>query len=195
MVHHQREGGHPQRYPPPQATAGRAQGKDSRERYRGNLVWEAGQFSCSNVSRIPPDFTTVVQNDMLEWVLEQAIPRNSSDESITSRILLVNFAAIHTSSNVSPPSPASVYTNLTHMPPGRRRASLTRYSTLRLRLSICNLCVRRSSRSSRRGVGRRQRWARCGSSTASCASLSGSTASVSVRPPISSLPLQNGHAD
>ncbi|PIL33520.1 cytochrome P450 [Ganoderma sinense ZZ0214-1] len=38
-------------------------------------------------------------NDMLEWILEQAIPRNSSDESIASRILLVNFAAIHTSSN------------------------------------------------------------------------------------------------
>ena len=44
-----------------------------------------------------------MQNDMLEWILEQAIPRNSNDESITSRILLVNFAAIHTSSNVSLP--------------------------------------------------------------------------------------------
>ncbi|KAI1791203.1 cytochrome P450 [Ganoderma leucocontextum] len=38
-------------------------------------------------------------NDMMEWILEQAIPRRSSDESIAQRILLVNFAAIHTSSN------------------------------------------------------------------------------------------------
>ncbi|KAI0800573.1 cytochrome P450 [Fomes fomentarius] len=38
-------------------------------------------------------------NDMLQWVLEEAIPRNSTDESIVERILLVNFAAIHTSSN------------------------------------------------------------------------------------------------
>ncbi|KAM5543009.1 hypothetical protein V8D89_003393 [Ganoderma adspersum] len=37
-------------------------------------------------------------SDMLQWVLEQAIPRGASDESIAARILLVNFAAIHTSS-------------------------------------------------------------------------------------------------
>ena len=34
-----------------------------------------------------------MQNDMLEWILEQAIPRSSNDDSIVSRILLVNFAA------------------------------------------------------------------------------------------------------
>ncbi|TBU42576.1 cytochrome P450 [Dichomitus squalens] len=38
-------------------------------------------------------------NDMLEWILEQAIPRRCTDEAIVQRILLVNFAAIHTSSN------------------------------------------------------------------------------------------------
>ncbi|KAI0714845.1 cytochrome P450 [Earliella scabrosa] len=39
-------------------------------------------------------------NDMLQWVLEQAIPRNATDRSMVERILLVNFAAIHTSSNI-----------------------------------------------------------------------------------------------
>ncbi|KAI0368876.1 cytochrome P450 [Pilatotrama ljubarskyi] len=39
-------------------------------------------------------------NDMLQWVMEEAIARNKgSDEAIVQRILLVNFAAIHTSSN------------------------------------------------------------------------------------------------
>ncbi len=41
------------------------------------------------------------QNDMLQWILEGAIPRNYSDIQIIERIMLVNFAAIHTSSNVS----------------------------------------------------------------------------------------------
>ena len=37
---------------------------------------------------------------MLEWVLEESIPRRCSDEAIVQMILVVNFAAIHTSSNV-----------------------------------------------------------------------------------------------
>ena len=60
---------------------------------------------------------------MLEWILEQAIPRNSSDRSITQRILVVNFAAIHTSSHVScliyvcrctPRLPARASQSMTH---------------------------------------------------------------------------------
>ncbi|KAH9921475.1 cytochrome P450 [Epithele typhae] len=35
-------------------------------------------------------------NDMLQWVMEAAIPRRASDENIAERILLTNFAAIHT---------------------------------------------------------------------------------------------------
>ena len=46
--------------------------------------------------------TIANQSDMLQWVIEQAIPRGASDESIAARILLVNFAAIHTSSTVCP---------------------------------------------------------------------------------------------
>ncbi|RDX42956.1 cytochrome P450 [Lentinus brumalis] len=37
-------------------------------------------------------------NDMLQWILEEAIPRRYIDMKIIERILLVNFAAIHTSS-------------------------------------------------------------------------------------------------
>ena len=48
------------------------------------------------------------QNDLLQWIIEQAIPRGVDDESIAARILLVNFAAIHTSSMVCPGS-ISIY--------------------------------------------------------------------------------------
>ncbi|TFK88882.1 cytochrome P450 [Polyporus arcularius HHB13444] len=37
-------------------------------------------------------------NDMLQWILEESIPRRYTDVKIIERILLVNFAAIHTSS-------------------------------------------------------------------------------------------------
>lgn len=39
---------------------------------------------------------------MLQWILEEAIPRRYTDVKIIERILLVNFAAIHTSSIVRP---------------------------------------------------------------------------------------------
>ncbi|KAI0713154.1 cytochrome P450 [Cerioporus squamosus] len=38
-------------------------------------------------------------NDMLQWILESAIPRNYSDVQVVERIMLVNFIALHTSSN------------------------------------------------------------------------------------------------
>ncbi|EJF59354.1 cytochrome P450 [Dichomitus squalens LYAD-421 SS1] len=37
--------------------------------------------------------------DVLQWVLDEAVPRNLSDERVAMRLHLVNFAAIHTSSN------------------------------------------------------------------------------------------------
>ena len=43
------------------------------------------------------------QNDMLQWILDEGTARNHSDMDIVKRIFLVNFAAIHTSSGVSPP--------------------------------------------------------------------------------------------
>ncbi|KAH9914911.1 cytochrome P450 [Epithele typhae] len=45
------------------------------------------------------DEWTEKPNDMLTWILEQAIPRGSSTDQIVQRVLFVNFAAIHTSSN------------------------------------------------------------------------------------------------
>ncbi|KAM5530553.1 hypothetical protein V8D89_015788 [Ganoderma adspersum] len=38
-------------------------------------------------------------NDVLQWIIEEAIRRNHSDVSIVEHMFLVNFAAIHTSSN------------------------------------------------------------------------------------------------
>ncbi|KAI0778805.1 cytochrome P450 [Trametes elegans] len=38
-------------------------------------------------------------NDLLQWIMDAAQTRDYSDEGIARRILIVNFAAIHTSSN------------------------------------------------------------------------------------------------
>ncbi|KAJ8464090.1 hypothetical protein ONZ51_g9826 [Trametes cubensis] len=38
-------------------------------------------------------------NDMLQWILEEGLARNNTDDQIIQRILLINMAAIHTSSN------------------------------------------------------------------------------------------------
>ncbi|KAI1792290.1 cytochrome P450 [Ganoderma leucocontextum] len=43
-------------------------------------------------------------NDVLQWIIDEAVRRNHSDVSIVERIFLINFAAIHTSS-----------TNITHV--------------------------------------------------------------------------------
>ena len=40
------------------------------------------------------------QNDMLQWVLEEAVPRGHTDFKIAERIMILNFVAIHTSSAV-----------------------------------------------------------------------------------------------
>ncbi|KAI0774403.1 cytochrome P450 [Fomes fomentarius] len=37
-------------------------------------------------------------NDMLQWLLDEAASRKSADLGVTQRVLLINFAAIHTSS-------------------------------------------------------------------------------------------------
>ena len=39
------------------------------------------------------------QNDVLQWIIEEAIRQNHSDVSIVEHMFLINFAAIHTSSN------------------------------------------------------------------------------------------------
>ena len=42
----------------------------------------------------------VPKNDMIQWVIDEGLSRNNTDEEMVQRVLLVNFAAIHTSSNV-----------------------------------------------------------------------------------------------
>ncbi|KAH9895714.1 cytochrome P450 [Cubamyces lactineus] len=38
-------------------------------------------------------------NDLIQWVMDVGLSRNNTDKEMVQRILLVNFAAIHTSSN------------------------------------------------------------------------------------------------
>ena len=47
---------------------------------------------------------------MLQWIIEEAQVRNQGLYEIARMLLLVNFAAIHTSSNVSPDLPRRVAT-------------------------------------------------------------------------------------
>lgn len=44
--------------------------------------------------------TYISQNDMLQWIMDEAASRDPSVKAIAERLLMVNFAAIHTSSNV-----------------------------------------------------------------------------------------------
>ncbi|KAH9895713.1 cytochrome P450 [Cubamyces lactineus] len=39
------------------------------------------------------------QNDLIQWIMDEGLSRNSVDKDMVQRVLLVNFAAIHTSSN------------------------------------------------------------------------------------------------
>ncbi len=41
-----------------------------------------------------------LQNDLLQWFMDEASMRNTSDEAIPPRLFLINFASIHTSSLV-----------------------------------------------------------------------------------------------
>ena len=41
-------------------------------------------------------------NDMLQWLFDEAIRRKNPEWDLAERVLLVNFAAIHTSSTVCP---------------------------------------------------------------------------------------------
>ncbi|KAI0654307.1 cytochrome P450 [Cubamyces menziesii] len=38
-------------------------------------------------------------NDLIQWIMDEGLSRNYSDKDMVQRVLLVNFAAIHTSSN------------------------------------------------------------------------------------------------
>ncbi len=44
-------------------------------------------------------------NDMLTWLMEDAVGEEKHPRNLTLRVLMVNFAAIHTTSRVSYPHP------------------------------------------------------------------------------------------
>ncbi len=115
---------------------------------------------------------------MLQWILEEAIPRRYTDVKIIERILLVNFAAIHTSSMVREAHTYSECIMLTYVL--YHRASRTLSSTSPRTHSTSDLSVRRSRPSSRSKVGRRPLWGKCGRSTASSRNHSATMASASV---------------
>ena len=37
---------------------------------------------------------------MLQWILEETISRGQTDEAVAERVLLVNFASLHTTASV-----------------------------------------------------------------------------------------------
>ena len=43
---------------------------------------------------------TSSQNDVLQWIIDRAVAKQETDSEITERLLLLNLAAIHTSSSV-----------------------------------------------------------------------------------------------
>lgn len=45
---------------------------------------------------------TYIQNDMLQWLMDEAVGDEKKPHELTLRILTVSFAAIHTSSMVRP---------------------------------------------------------------------------------------------
>lgn len=63
--------------------------------------WSEKPVSIDLPIRSPAqELTRSVQNDMLQWIMEVAATRDSSVKAIVKRILMINFAAIHTSSAV-----------------------------------------------------------------------------------------------
>ena len=63
--------------------------------------WSEKPVSINHPIRPPVhELTKLVQNDMLQWIMEVAATRDSSVKAIVKRILMINFAAIHTSSAV-----------------------------------------------------------------------------------------------
>ena len=54
-----------------------------------------------NTHCVVGSFTGLTQDDLLQWLIEKGSARGSSSSNIVERFLLVNFAAIHTTSYVS----------------------------------------------------------------------------------------------
>ena len=64
--------------------------------------WDDKPVRWSTLFNVNPIINPRVQNDMLMWLMSESKGVERSLHSLTRRLLLVNFAAIHTTSNVSP---------------------------------------------------------------------------------------------
>jgi hypothetical protein len=49
------------------------------------------------------DHRFILQNDLISWLLEQAPAEERTVDNLIQRILMINFAAIHTTANVRLP--------------------------------------------------------------------------------------------
>ena len=46
--------------------------------------------------RLALTYIVIVKNDMLQWVMDEAAQRTGTDEEVVTRIMLINFASVHT---------------------------------------------------------------------------------------------------
>ena len=142
---------------------------------------------------MPLELTNCAQNDGLQFLLDKASTRNETPFVIAQRLLILNFAAIHTSSTVSTFTITFALLRALHaqveLSPRweRLRPSRTHSTTSRRSLSSSHSLGRRSRHASQLTAGRVPRWATCGSSTASSARACASTAS----PYVSTAPLSS----
>jgi Cytochrome P450 len=52
---------------------------------------------------VPPHPSTLIQNDFLQWLLDLAVGIEATDDYLVSRILVLNFASVHTTTLVPHP--------------------------------------------------------------------------------------------
>ena len=50
--------------------------------------------------RLALTYIAIAKNDMLQWVMDEAAQRTGTDEEVVTRIVLINFASIHTVASV-----------------------------------------------------------------------------------------------
>jgi hypothetical protein len=111
------------------------------------------------------------QNDMLMWLMSEAKGVEKSLEGLTRRMLLVNFASIHTTSLVGNITSSSVVGMCPNYLWRRRlRKYCTAFSKIR---NILSLSGKRSKPRWQRKAGRKPEWTRCIRLTVSCARPNG----------------------
>lgn len=96
-------------------------------------------------SPMNPFHRNCVQKDMLQWILEQATARRTTDDEVVRRIMIINFAALHTSSTVR--VPLIRRTQLASKACARNRARRTHSTILRPIPSWFEFYARRSNHS------------------------------------------------